>query len=294
LSKSLIKKLQECSTLGQADPILTKLGAGHAVKKLVETAIILNNSQDLAQRSHAFSFMESAIKELEDDDLTKDKLHEEEDKKDDKDNKKENKITEEELSNLNNGPREKGSEQSTDNTPPYPGEGKDTENGAKDMHKMEGTENQFNETGLTPPGLDPDIVKELGQDVKFPPMNDKQTIQQMQYTVKELYRNHIIPLNKLVQKQGETISNLTKSHRVLEQKIQETKGSMTLDIDQLRQNATATFRTQETTGIAQPFDNPHVPPTYLVKNKAQELAEARAEIDAMDKILKSGNKSIYG
>ena len=65
---SLIKKLQECATIGQADPILTKLNAGPAVKKLVETAIILSNSPDQQQRNHAYSFMESAIKELEDED----------------------------------------------------------------------------------------------------------------------------------------------------------------------------------------------------------------------------------
>ena len=62
----LIKKLQECATMGQADPILTRLGAGPAVKKLVETALVLSNSQDPQQRNHAYSFMESAIRELED------------------------------------------------------------------------------------------------------------------------------------------------------------------------------------------------------------------------------------
>ena len=54
--------------MGQADPILTRLGAGPAVKKLVETALALSNSQDPQQRNHAYSFMESAIKELEDED----------------------------------------------------------------------------------------------------------------------------------------------------------------------------------------------------------------------------------
>jgi len=52
--------------MGQADPILTRLGAGPAVKKLVETALALSSSQDPQQRNHAYSFMESAIKELED------------------------------------------------------------------------------------------------------------------------------------------------------------------------------------------------------------------------------------
>jgi len=49
--------------MGQADPILSRLGAGPAVKKLVETALILSNSQDPQQRGHAYSFMESAFKE---------------------------------------------------------------------------------------------------------------------------------------------------------------------------------------------------------------------------------------
>lgn len=66
----LIKRLQECSTIGQADPILTKLGAGPAVKKLVETALILSNSPDPQQRNHAYAFMESAIKELENSDVS--------------------------------------------------------------------------------------------------------------------------------------------------------------------------------------------------------------------------------
>lgn len=243
----LIKKLQECATIGQADPILTKLGAGPAVKKLVETAIILNNSQDPQQRSHAYSFMESAIKELEDDE---DKLHEEvmgqhsgedglpnkpigaegnspenkvmteeEDKDDD-----EHKVKEEVLDNHNNGPREDGSEQSTDNTAPYPGEGTDTTTGEKPMQDMEGSVNQWNETGGMPPGaggpppgaggppggmppgnpmqqaggppggmpgmmpgLAPDVAQEMGMIMpNLPPMDTNQMMRQMQYTVKNM------------------------------------------------------------------------------------------------------------
>ena len=148
--------------MDQADPILNKLGAGPAVKKLVETALILSNSKDPQQRNHAYSFMESAIKELEDDehdagakvreegigmhgneDKLNNKIHEEED--DD-----EHKIHEEELSNHNTGSRDEGSEQSSDNTEPYSGEGKDTTNGEKPMQDMDGTTNQWNETGGMP------------------------------------------------------------------------------------------------------------------------------------------------
>ena len=163
--------------MGQADPILTKLNAGPAVKKLVETALALSSSQDPQQRNHAYSFMESAIKELEDDENKIDEqmgMHsdedglttptigeQEDDTKDDKlhenhDDKDEHKIHEEELSNHNQGQRTTGSEQSTDNTPPYPGEGKDTTTGEKPMQDMDDTVNQWSETnGMIVPGLPP-------------------------------------------------------------------------------------------------------------------------------------------
>jgi len=233
----LIKKLQECSTIGQADPILTRLGAGAAVKKLVETAIILSNSQDPQQRSHAFSFMESAIKELEDD--NKDKLEEEspmgqhshedglttpkigaeggnDSTISEEENDNEHKIHEEELKNNNQGERTTGSEQSTDNTQPYPGEGEDSTNGEKPMQDMDGSVNQWNETGGLPPngmppngmppngmpappqgmpgmmpGLDPNIAQEMGMIMpNIPPMNTNQTLQQMQYTVKSMINDY--------------------------------------------------------------------------------------------------------
>jgi len=177
--------------MGQADPILTRLGAGPAVKKLVETALVLSNSQDPQQRNHAYSFMESAIKELENEDSLgadpglgptvddgiaapkikeeeeddkEKKLHEEEKDNDDvfkklheeDEEKDDHKLHEEVLDIHNNGPREGGSEQSTHNTAPYPGEGVDTTNGEKPMQDMDGTVNQWSETnGMIVPGLPP-------------------------------------------------------------------------------------------------------------------------------------------
>lgn len=61
----LINKLKECATIGQADPIMSQLNLTDSQKKLVETSIILNNSPDPQQRSHAFKFMDTVIKELE-------------------------------------------------------------------------------------------------------------------------------------------------------------------------------------------------------------------------------------
>jgi len=375
--KKLIKKLQECTTLGQADPILAKLGARPAVKKLVETAIILATSPDEQQRNHAFGFMRTAIKELEDDIHKLDEespmgqhsgedglntpkigagdgtINEEEDDKKDKETNAENKIHEEELSNHNQGPRTDGSEQSTDNTQPYPGEGTDSADGEKDMQKMDGTVNQWNETGGMPPppgggapppqqgggmppqqppqqqmggpppgaggmimpGLAPNIAQEMGLGMQpLPPMNTGQAIEQMQYTIKEYindYHKRIVApnyerLSATINKQRETLSaqtNLLTQQRdaikTLSHEIQETKaasGNLKFDLDYMRNNANATFRDSTTNPLAETrqfFDDPSMPSVLPVNHRADHLATARAEIDAMDKLLNSGNKSIY-
>jgi hypothetical protein len=276
----LIKKLQECSTIGQADPILTRLGAGPAVKKLVETAIILANSQDPQQRSHAYSFMESAIKELEDDDMNK-KIHEEED--DDK------KLHEEELSNHNQGERTTGSEQSSENTEPYTGEGKDTTNGEKPMNGLQGTENQWNETGGILPGLAPDVAQEIGAGLAdSKPMNNDQSLRQIQYTVNavvsDLYRKEIVPLQKTVHNQREALRELSNQQR----ETQAYNGSMKLDIEKVRNNASAIIR--ETS----PVQNDNFNPLVDVRpHKKHNLTDARNQIAELDKILTSKNKSMY-
>ena len=171
--------------MGQADPILTRLGAGPAVKKLVETALALSSSQDPQQRNHAYSFMESAIKELENTDVADENhpnpdtsmqghlehgqnepvstVQEEKDDDDkkieeqkDDDDKNEHPVHEEELANHNQGGRTEGSEMSTENEAPYPGTGRDSTNGEKPMQDMDNTVNQWSETnGMPPNGMAP-------------------------------------------------------------------------------------------------------------------------------------------
>lgn len=300
----LVKKLQECSTIGQADPILAKLGAGPAVKKLVETAIILNNSTDAQQRSHAFSFMESAVREIEDNE----KLHEEEmgmHSDDDKlHNKKlheeddEHKVKEEVLDNHNNGPREDGSEGSTKNTEPFP-QVAGTEPDAEGMNTSTG-ENQWNETGPNgqgmivpglPPagGLSPDIAQEMGVGQQLPPMDTSQMMRQMQYTLKPIYTR--------MQKQDALISQQREAIKSLSTEIRETKnvnGSMKLDLDHMRKNANATFRETESP-INGPMYNGQPmsglqPQTTRSKDK---LERNRSEITEMDKIIRSNSSNIY-
>ncbi len=357
--------------MGQADPILTRLGAGPAVKKLVETALALSSSQDPQQRNHAYSFMESAIKELEDgvdnrdadpglgptvdDGISAPKLSEEEDKHDvDKiheeekdDDKNEHKIHEEELSNHNQGGRTDGSEQSTDNTAPYPGEGIDTTNGEKPMQDMDNTVNQWSETngmppngmpssggmppsggmpsgmgempngnnggigqGMIVPGLAPDIAQEMGQQMPpMPQLNNNQMMRQMQYTnnatMKNFYNKVIIPLNnrlnasiKQNQLQRETINEQKNAIKQLSMDIRETKassGELKLDLDTMRNNASAKFR--ETEPMPQGFmadNNPMVTGIQPLPNyQRAKVAVARSEIEQMDKMLNSNKNPMY-
>ena len=329
--------------MGQADPILTRLGAGPAVKKLVETALVLSNSSDPQQRNHAYSFMESAIRELEgednrgadaglgphsddginapkikeeeDDDERKEKLHEEEDE----DEKHEHKVHEEVLDNHNLGQRLDGSEQSTENTAPYQGEGVDTTNGEKPMQDMDNTVNQWSETngmvvpGLPPvgangtgaPGLAPDIAQEMGMQMPAPPpMDTNQMMRQMQYTVDKVIRNYdkkvVTPLVRILKAQKETLKEQKNAMRKLSMEIRETKtnnGNLKLDLDHIRNNAQAKFREIEPAfeGFKsmgeQHYSSVAVQP--LPNYQRTKVALARSEIEQMDKMLNSNKNPMY-
>lgn len=103
----LINKLQECTSMAQADPILTQLNVGPAVKKLIETAIILSSSPDQQQRNHSYSFMESALQEIRESANT-------------------------------------GSNQSSEHGKTYSNPAQTSSAGAKPMQGMTGTQNQMN------------------------------------------------------------------------------------------------------------------------------------------------------
>jgi hypothetical protein len=369
----LIKKLQECATIGQADPILTKLNAGPAVKKLVETAIILSNSPDQQQRNHAYSFMESAIRELEDDDNDDDikeekmgmhgsedelnnptitggdKVVSEEENNDD--DKNENKTREEVLDNHNLGERTEGSDQSTHNKEPYPGEGEPTKDGENPMEDMANTVNQWSEAlppggmppggmppgqpgamppngmppnqmagvppnggGMIVPGLAPDIAQEMGMGMPAPPpMDTSQMMRQMQYTVKNIindYHKKVTGpmndrLNATIKQQRETILQQKTTNKQQREAIKElstelretsaSNGSMKLDLDTLRNNASAKFREIEPSVNAPTFNG--MPMSGIQPGpsiKQDEITLARSQITEMDKILRTKPSEIYG
>ena len=337
--------------MGQADPILTRLGAGPAVKKLVETALALSSSQDPQQRNHAYSFMESAIKELEnenkadpglgpdvDDDINapklteekdndEEKIHEEEDDK--KNNNNEHKLHEEVLDNHNNGSREDGSEQSTDNVAPYPQQGIDTTTGEKPMQDMDDTVNQWSETngmivpgippvqnaGMPPaggapggmpggmPGLAPDIAQEMGMQMPAPPpMDTNQMMRQMQYTIRHEMKNYdrkvVAPMMRHLKAQKEALKEQKNVIRKLSIELRETNvssGTMKLDLDTLRENATAKFRETEPTipGFTGVEHTSSIAVQPLPNYQRVKVELARSEIEQMDKMLNSNRNPIY-
>ncbi len=229
----LIKRLTECATIGQADPILTRLGAGPAVRKLVETSIILANSPDKQQRNHAWSFMKEAVEDLQDSGA--------------------------ELKNHNLGQRTEGSGQSSDNEEPYPQVAKTTKNGEQPVEDMENTVNQWNEAGVQhphqpqpnqgyTPGLDPGVAQELGGN-KIPPMNASQVMRQIQYTVEtmmgDFFQNKHNPLVREVVRLREVERQNNRRFTDLTNELKETKGSsgsMSLDLNRMRDSYKPNFK----------------------------------------------------
>ncbi|MEK0348150.1 MAG: hypothetical protein QQN44_07470, partial [Nitrosopumilus sp.] len=152
------------------------------------------------------------------------------------------------------------------------------------MQDMDGTVNQWSETngmivpGLPPqaqenygggmngaPGLMPDIAREMGQGMPAPPpMDTNQMMRQMQYTVqqemKKYHNKVVIPLNRIISNQREAILkqreisiNQKDAIKRLSMEIREavsSNGTMKLDLDTMRENATAKFRETEPTPFA--------------------------------------------
>ncbi len=281
---SIISKLRECTSIAEADGILAQARAGPAVRKLVETGILLRNHPDKQQREYGLSFINSAIQEVDGQGtLTKNEVPTNQDAHGIK-TKGDKFIKEEELAGGNkNGTA--GSEQSTDNTEPYPQVADSSEDGQKDMEKMDDTENQMTEMmpgmgmpGMMP-GLEPSVANEMGQGMpQMPSMNTPQMMKQMQYTLERYHRNVVLPLRNTIAQQKEAIMQLSKQVRESEAK----SGSMKLDIDTVKRGAMARPYVRETT----------VPmmggPTIVGDGNPNRdtLERTRSEIANMDKTMR--------
>ncbi len=285
---SKISKLRECTSIAEADNILNSVRAGPGIRKLVETGVMLKNHPDAQQRQYGQGFINSAIQELDADEeptpaespgLKTDGDHFEKE------------------ATLAGGDKDgtDGSEQSTDNTEPYPQVAKDSDNGEKPMEDMSGTEDQMKEgfggqmPGQMPPmnggmpgmmpGLEPSIANEMGQGMpQLPPMSTPQMMKQMQYTLERYHRKFYAPMRNLIAQQKEAITVLSRQIRESEAKT----GSMKLDIDSVKRNALATpHNIRETI--------PELGGPTIVgdgnPNRAT-LEQARSEIANMDKTLR--------
>ena len=217
-------KLQECKNLQEAETFLR--GSNPTFRKTVETAILLRNHPDPAQRALGDSFMAIAVREL--DDAEKPAEHNDEGLK-----TKGEKFVKEELLTDGDKSGTEGSEQSSSNSGPTPTEGTDEPIGDMKNPAMS-TENQMTEAfpqpggmpGMGPPGLDPNLAQAMAPQMpQLPPMNTPQQIQQMQYTVKQYMEAYLKPVR-------EQVIRLTKANTFLSKQVKEMQMSTTgLDIN---------------------------------------------------------------
>ncbi len=280
---SLINGLREARTLDVADPILKQLGANSTQMKLVEASILQRMSGNPASYEYGVTMLNTVIRELEPEEEPAEPESPAIKPKGD------HFVKEEELSNGNIGKRNDGSEQSTENTEPYSGEG--TKTGDESMINAPDTENQMSEMQQAPfpdiiaskemGGLHPDIASKMGMNMpKIPPMNPADQMKQTRYTINQYHETIVKPMFSHIKKQDAAIKKLS-------QKIRETEaraGTYSLDMDIVKSNAPARLR--ETIGndsIPANISSPQELIAYTQqRNKNYDLNKARNEILQMN------------
>jgi len=292
-----IRKLQEATSLTEIDTVLGDRKIGPALRSHLETGIILKSHNDPNQRQIGEKWLQEAIREMEDDD------HDHDVKEGDGAVRPENnpsegekdidkKINEEVLSNNNPHTANAGSEQSTDNTPPYPQEGKDS--AVTDMKDATG-ENQMKEAGFPPMGIagvnngmEPQVAAEMGNGMPaMPPMTLPQQMRQTQYTVNETIKKVVVPYMQEITKLRNGISSLQKQV----QELQLAKTGIALDMTKLAKIPAVPVRIQETNR------NPLVDPQYGVPEfnwPRAELEDTRRRISDQDNLINQSRGEPYG
>jgi hypothetical protein len=258
-------------------------GASPTFRKTVETAIALSNHADAAQRAIGQNFWSTVIQEQS---AKLDKDEEPTPHHDYGVKSKGTKFVREETLAGGNKNGTDGSEQSTDNTEPYPQEGENSEDGQKDMQKMSDTENQMTETFPMPGapgqmpgmgGMDPNLMKQMAPQMpQVPQMNTPQSIQQMQYTVQEAMKHYVGPLR-------EQVIKLTKANSFLAKQVREMQTMKTgLDLHSVIENRPG--RVQETLPrqVANIGSDGKTPRIY---EKSYNLETARQDILSIDKMI---------
>ena len=296
------RKLQACRTCEEARPILETLKVRPSARKLVETAIQLKQSKDPRQQSYGLEFMQTAIRELEDEEKTKEAngtatpMNVGDGAKDiDKKMSEADEIT---------GALD--SHQSSDIDMPYPKEGTDEPNSDIESMQTASGENQMGgiKENMAPyPGQMPPMQQGGGMGQQMPPMPGMppvapelmkqmappqipgvtpQAMRQMQYTVEANFKRlGVQTINPLIRE----VKKLREANIALDKKIRElesAKGTMRLDIDKVKANAPA--RVRETTM----YDNVQFPPPTQFERVA--LEEKRQSMLVLDKELAKAHR----
>lgn len=270
---NVLKKLQECTCAQDALPILNSMKAKPAFRRVVETAIELQQSKDPRQQHYANNFWVTAKQEMEDDDKHQE---EDDDKLDFKKHDVEAGKKEEQLTTA------RDSQGSSDSVAPYPKEGTDEPQSDIESMQTASGENQMQEGfGQPPPpgggqgggmgmpnGMCPEVGKQLmggSQMPQMPPMNTGQQMQQMHYTVREALR----PIIAMMKKHNEAITTI--SHQV--QEATSRSRSMQLDIGKVRKNAMAHDIVRETMQDGIPIPEPTRFDRFNLDNVRREIAD---------------------
>lgn len=280
-------KLQECRSLTEAEPFLR--GKGPALRKIVETAILLQNHPNPQQQQIGNQFMATAIQELD--------AAEEPTPKESPGlkTKGDHFVKEEELAGGNKSGTA-GSEQSSDNTEPYPQVADSSEDGQKDMEKMDDTENQFSEMGgmpggmpgMMPPGLDPQIAQQMAPNMpQLPQMNTPQQVQQMQYTVKKYMEAYMKPVR-------EQVIRLTKANAFLSKQVKEMQtSSVGLDINKFSKENKGPLRETSISIPKYVTNQDQSQGGPKVFEKLYSLEKERQSISDIDKMISSSGNQPY-
>ena len=300
------RKLQACRTCEEARPILETLKARPSARKLVETAIQLQQSKDPRQQSYGLDFMQTAIRELEDDE--NDKTKEANGTAHPMDVGAGAKDIDKKMSEADEITGALDSHQSSDIDMPYKQEGTDEPQSDIESMQTASGENQMGgiKENMAPyPGQMPPPMQQgggMGQP-PMPPMNgmppiapelmkqmappqipgvSPQAMRQMQYTVEANFKRlGVQTINPLIRE----VKKLREANIALDKKIRElesAKGTMTLDIEKVKQNSPV--RVRETTT----YDNISFPPPTRFERVA--LEETRQSMLVLDKELQKAHR----
>ncbi|MCK5600933.1 hypothetical protein KAR91_03630 [Candidatus Pacearchaeota archaeon] len=291
-----IKQLKSCRTPTEAAPIMETLRLRPSQKKLVETALQLQHSQDPRQRAFGEDYFATAIREAEDDEKLKEE-HKDQANIGDVGNDRDS--VDKKVSEADEITGALDSHQSSDIDMPYPAEGSDAPQSDIESSKTAQGENQMREmpmgggmpgmqmppppmpqqqAGGMPP-LDPALMQ--GMKPQLPPGLNPAMMKQMQYTVQEAMKTYVRPIVKEVKK-------LREAYIAVDKKIQETealRGGMKLDLDAIKKASPVHVR--------ETISDLDIPvPT--VEHTRFDLEAAHNDILAMDKAISNKRSDIYG